>query len=51
MRYHLRPKRYLWRSVRLCEQHLSPLFASSEDTDLEEEVGLNPLPLLEREQR
>ena len=23
VRYRLRPKRYLWRSVRLCEQHLS----------------------------
>jgi hypothetical protein len=41
MRYHLRPKRYLWRSVRLCEQHLSPLFASSEDTDPEERSDLS----------
>jgi hypothetical protein len=40
MRYHLRPKRYLWRSVRLCEQHLSPLFASSEDIDPEERSDL-----------
>jgi len=41
MRYHLRPKRYLWRSVRLYEQHLSPLFASSEDTDPEERSDLS----------
>jgi hypothetical protein len=41
VRYRLRPKRYLWRSVRLCEQHLSPLFASSEDTDPEERSDLS----------
>ncbi len=41
VRYHLRPKRYLWRSVRLCEQHLSPLFASGGDTDLEEKSDLS----------
>ena len=49
MRYHLRPKRYLWRSIRAYEQHLSPLLSSGDDT--EEEMGLNTLPLLEREQR
>jgi hypothetical protein len=49
MRYHLRPKRYLWRSIRAYEQHRSPLLSSGDD--VEEEVGLNPLPLLEREQR
>jgi hypothetical protein len=49
MRYHLRPKRYLWRSIRAYEQHHSPLLSSGDD--LEEEVGLNTLPLLEREQR
>ena len=41
VRYHLRPKRYLWRSVRLYEQHLCPLFASGEDTDLEERSNLS----------
>jgi hypothetical protein len=40
MRYQLRPKRYLWRSVRLDEQHLCPLFASGEDTDPEEKSDL-----------
>jgi hypothetical protein len=49
MRYHLRPKRYLWRSIRAYEQHLSSLLSSGDD--MEEEVGLNTLPLLEREQR
>jgi len=47
MRYHLRPKRYLWRSIRAYEQHRSPLLSSGDD--MEEEVGLNTLPLLERE--
>jgi hypothetical protein len=41
VRYHLRPKRYLWRSVRLYEQHLCSLFASGEDTDLEERSNLS----------
>jgi len=41
VRYRLRPKRYLWRSVRLYEQHLCPLFASGEDTDLEEKSDLS----------
>jgi hypothetical protein len=41
MRYRLRPKRYLWRSVRLYEQHPCPLFASGEDTDLEERSDLS----------
>ena len=41
LRYRLRPKRYLWRSVRLYEQHLSPLFASGGDTDPEERSDLS----------
>ncbi len=41
VRYRLRPKRYLWRSVRLYEQHLCPLFASGEDTDPEERSDLS----------
>ena len=49
MRYHLRPKRYLWCSIRAYKQHRSPLLSSGDD--MEEEMGLNTLPLLEREQR
>src|SRR5260370_30241861 len=45
VRYHLRPKRYLWRSIRSYEQHRSPLLSSGDD--MEEEGGLNTLPLLE----
>jgi len=48
VRYQLRPKRYLWRSVRLYEQHLSPLFASGEDTDLEEKSDLTTASRVER---
>jgi hypothetical protein len=41
VRYHLRPKRYLWSSIRAYEQHLCPLFASSGDTDPEERFDLS----------
>ena len=36
VRYRLRPKRYLWCSIRIYEQHLYPLVPSSDDSDLEE---------------
>ena len=41
VRYRLRPKRYLWRSIRACEQHLNPLVPSSDDSDLEETTSQN----------
>jgi PrgI family protein len=41
VRYRLRPKRYLWRSIRLYEQHLSPLVQGGDNRDLEERVSLN----------
>jgi hypothetical protein len=49
VRYQLHPKRYLWHSVRAYEQHRSLLLSSG--GGMEEEVGLNTLPLLEREQQ
>jgi hypothetical protein len=41
VRYRLRPKRYLWRSIRSYEQHLSPLVPSEGDRDREERASLN----------
>jgi len=41
VRYRLRPKRYLWRSIRSYEQHLSPLVPSEGDRDMEERASLN----------
>jgi PrgI family protein len=39
MRYRLRPKRYLWRSIRSYEQHLSPLVPGGDDRDREERAS------------
>src|SRR5579864_9523238 len=36
VRYWLRPKRYLWRSIRACEHHLYPLIPAGDDPDVEE---------------
>jgi hypothetical protein len=36
VRYRLRLKRYLWRSIRSYEQHLSPLVSGEGDRDMEE---------------
>ncbi len=41
VRYRLRPKRYLWRSIRSYEQHLSPLVPGAGDRDMEESASLN----------
>jgi hypothetical protein len=40
-RYRLRPNRYVWRSIRACEQHLYPLFPGGDDSDLEETASQN----------
>ena len=45
VRYHLRPKRYLWRSIRHFEPHLYP-----PALEREEGVGVNTLLLTERKQ-
>lgn len=34
VRYRLRSKRYLWRSIRACEHHLSPLMPTGDEPDL-----------------
>jgi hypothetical protein len=39
VRYRLRPKRYLWRSIRTYEQHLSPLVPGEGDRDMEERAS------------
>jgi hypothetical protein len=39
VRYRLRPKRYLWRSIRSYEQHLSPLVSGEGDCDMEERAS------------
>jgi hypothetical protein len=39
VRYQLRPKRYLWRSIRIYEQHLSPLVQGGDDRDMEERAS------------
>ncbi|HEY6406836.1 MAG TPA: hypothetical protein VIY29_05145, partial [Ktedonobacteraceae bacterium] len=36
VRYRLRPKRYLWRSIRIYEQHLNPLVPGGDDSDMQE---------------
>ena len=41
VRYRLRPKRYLWRSIRTYEQHLSPLVQGGDDHDMEEMASMN----------
>jgi len=41
VRYRLRPKRYLWRSIRIYEQHLSPLVQGGDDSDMEEKASQN----------
>ena len=40
--YRLRPKRYLWRGIRMYEQHLSPLIPGEGDRgDMEERASQN----------
>ena len=39
VRYRLRPKRYLWRSIRIYEQHLYPLVPGEGDRDMEEKAS------------
>jgi PrgI family protein len=41
VRYQLRPKRYLWRSIRIYEHHLSPLVPGEGDRDREERASQN----------
>jgi len=41
VRYRLRPKRYLWRSIRSYEQHLSPLVQGGDECDMEDMASMN----------
>src|SRR5947209_1595190 len=49
-RYQLRPKRYLWRSIRHFESHLYPLASVWDARDREEGGGGNTFLLTERKQ-
>ena len=62
VRSHLRPKRYLWRSIRADAHHLYPRLSASDEMDEiaemeemdemhEEDVGRDTVPLLERIRR
>src|SRR5689334_4346153 len=49
VRYHLRPTRYVWRSIRHCEQHLYPLASVRNESAKAEGTGGNTF-LTERKQ-
>jgi hypothetical protein len=51
VRYHLRPKRYLWHSIRHFEPHLYPPASVWDAPDSEERGGMNTPLLTERKQR
>ena len=50
LRYHLRPKRYLWRSIRHFEPHLYPVASVWDAPDREERGDVNTFLLTERTQ-
>jgi hypothetical protein len=41
VRYRVRPKRYLWRSIRTYEQHLYPIIPGDDNSNVEERASLN----------
>ena len=47
VRYRLRPKRYLWRSIRIYEQHLYPLVPGGDERDIVESASQNTRSILE----
>jgi hypothetical protein len=51
VRYHLRPKRYLWRSIRHFEPHLYPVTSGWDAPEREEEGAVNTPLLVERTPR
>ncbi len=51
LRYHLRPRRYLWRSIRHFEPHLYPLAGVWDASEGEEGGAVSTLLLVERKQR
>jgi hypothetical protein len=50
VRYWLRPKRYLWRSIRSYEQHLYPLVQGGAERDMESVHSMNTRKTLEEEE-
>ena len=51
LRYHLRPKRYLWRSIRHFEPHLYPVTSRWDAPERQEEGAVNTPLLVERTER
>ena len=51
LRYQLRPKRYLWRSIRHIESHLYPVTSRWDAPERQEEGAVNTPLLVERTQR
>ncbi len=51
VRYRLRPKRYLWRSIRHYEHHLSPLSPPGDEPDLVDSTGLTTTTIWARKER
>ena len=51
LRYYLRPKRYLWRSIRYFEPHLYPRVLERDAPTAIEQDAVPPLLLTERRQR
>ena len=45
MRYRLRPKLYLWRSIRYDEQHLTPSRASGDEPAMEDVTGMHTITI------
>jgi hypothetical protein len=41
VRYLVRPKHYLWRSIRTYEPHLYPLVQGGDERDMEERASMN----------
>jgi hypothetical protein len=42
LRYALRPKRYVWRTIRFAEQQMYPLVSGEDDVDVKAGVGRSP---------
>jgi hypothetical protein len=49
MRYWLRPKRYLWRSIRHDEQCLTPSIAEGDEPDMENSTRMHSMNLVQME--
>jgi PrgI family protein len=45
MRYQFRPKRYLWRSIRYDEQHLTSFVAEGDEPDMEDSTRIHSITI------